>query len=271
MATIALHSAATGLSALSTQLDIIAHNLANANTDGFKASRGNFEDLLYEERAQPGTINANGDQRPTGLYVGLGVQLSGTQIDFRQGASRQTGRPLDIQISDDRSFFQVSVESDLAESGIAFTRAGNFGLNSDGEIVLLTHQGRRLEPVITIPDNARDIQIDANGNVTYFVDGSEAPTDAGQIETATFINPAGLRQVGENLFTPTEASGVASVGTPGEENRGTLLQGFLEGSNVDPVTELVNLIRTQRAFELNSQSIQAADEALQTIGQLRRF
>jgi flagellar basal-body rod protein FlgG len=271
MATLALHSAATGLSALSTQLDIIAHNLANANTDGFKASRGNFEDLLYEERAQPGTINANGDQRPTGLYVGLGVQLSGTQLDFRQGASRQTGRPLDVMIADDRSFFQVSVESDLSDGGVAFTRAGNFGTNADGDLVLLSHQGRRVIPNINIPETARDIGINANGIVSYFEDGATEATEAGQIETATFINPAGLRQVGENLFVPTEASGPAATGNPAEENRGDLLQGFLEGSNVDPVIELVNLIRTQRAFELNSQSIQAADQALQTISQLRRF
>ena len=271
MATLALHSAATGLSALSTKLDIIAHNLANSNTDGFKASRGNFEDLMYQERAQPGSINANGDQRPTGLYVGLGVQMSGTQLDFRQGAIRETGRPFDVLIEDSQSFFQVSVEPDLAEGSLAFTRAGNFGLNADGDLVLLNHQGRRLEPPINLPDDATSVEIAADGQVWYIAAGDEAPTQAGQIQTATFTNPAGLRQLGENLYGPTEASGQPNAGNPGEENRGTLLQGALEGSNVDPVTELVNLIRTQRAFELNSQSIQAADEALQTIGQLRRF
>ncbi|MEM7228551.1 MAG: flagellar basal-body rod protein FlgG [Planctomycetota bacterium] len=271
MATIALHSAASGLSALSTQLDIIANNLANSNTDGFKASRGNFQDLLYEERRQPGTVNANGDERPTGLYVGLGVQMSGTQLDFRQGSSRPTGRPYDILIEDDRSFFQVTVESDLASGGIAYTRAGNFVTNSEGQLVLATDQGRILDPQIVIPENAQTVTIGKDGIVSILEEGSETPSEVGQIETATFINPTGLRQVGENLYVPSAASGPANSGNPGEEGRGGLLQGSLESSNVDPVTELVDLIRTQRAFELNSQSIQAADEALQTIGQLRRF
>ncbi len=270
MAILALHSASTGLSALSTSLDIIANNLANANTDGFKSSRANFQDLLYTEKAQPGVENANGDQRPTGLYVGLGTRLSGTQVDFAQGAARQTGKELDIMIEGD-GFFVIEVESDRSEGGLAYTRAGNFATNRDGELVLATDQGRRLSPSITIPDNASQVSITADGRVSIAVQGQSDPQEIGQIEIATFINPAGLKQIGENLYAPSAASGDPIAGNPAEENRGQLKQGFLEGSNVDPVVELVNLIRTQRAFELNSQSIQAADEALQTIGRLRRF
>ena len=269
MAIIALHSASTGLSALSTSLDVIANNLANANTDGFKSSRANFQDLLYEERAQPGTENANGDQRPTGLYVGLGTKISGTQINFSQGPAIATDRPLDLMI-DGEGFFQVQVEDDTGE-GIAYTRAGNFVVNSEGEIVLATDQGRRMIPNIQIPPDANGITISADGIVSVTTTGSTEPQQLETIQLATFINPAGLKQIGENLYIPSAASGEALVGDPLEENRGGVRQGFLEGSNVDPVVELVNLIKTQRAFELNSQSLQAADEALQTIGRLRRF
>lgn len=269
MATIALHSAATGLSALSTSLDVIANNLANTNTDGFKASRANFQDLIYIEKAQPGVINANGDQRPTGLYVGLGTQVSGTQVDFTQGSPRATQRNLDLLI-DGEGFFPVEIEDDLGE-GIGYTRAGFFALNEDGEMVLATDTGRRLTPPINIPEDASSVDITADGRVNVSQPGQTEPTEVGQIEIATFINPAGLKQIGENLFIPSAASGDANIGEPREGGRGAIRQGFLESSNVDPVIELVNLIRTQRAFEMNSQSIQAADETLQTIGQLRRF
>lgn len=269
MAIIALHSASTGLSALSTSLDVIANNLANANTDGFKSSRANFQDLLYQERAQPGIENANGDQRPTGLYVGLGTKISGTQINFEQGPAQQTGRELDLMIEGE-GFFQVQVEDDLGE-GIAYTRSGNFALNAEGEIVLATDQGRRLIPNIEIDPNATGVSISPDGVVSVTIAGQSEPQQIETIQLATFVNPAGLQQIGENLFLPSAASGEAIVGDPREDGRGGIRQGFLEGSNVDPVVELVNLIKTQRAFELNSQSIQAADEALQTIGRLRRF
>lgn len=269
MAIIALHSASTGLSALSTSLDVIANNLANANTEGFKASRANFQDLLYIERDAPGTENANGDQRPLGLFVGLGTKISGTQIDFTQGPAMSTGRTLDLMI-DGPGFFQVQVEDTTGE-GIAYTRAGNFILNSEGEIVLATDQGRRLIPNIQIPPDATDISISADGTVSVTIAGEIEPQELERIQLATFINPAGLRPLGENLYIPSAASGEAIVGDPLEDGLGGIRQGFLEGSNVDPVFELVNLIKTQRAFELNSQSIQAADEALQTIGRLRRF
>jgi flagellar basal-body rod protein FlgG len=270
MAIIALHSASTGLSALSASLDVIANNLANANTDGFKASRANFQDLLYAEKAQPGIENANGDQRPTGLYVGLGTKISGTQLDFRQGPAQTTGRDLDLLI-DGNGFFQVQVEDDVSEGGIAYTRAGNFVLNKDGEIVLATDQGRRLIPNIKVPTDATGITIATDGTVSVLVPGQAQPQQLETIQVATFINPAGLKSLGENLYAPSAASGEAQTGDPLEDGRGAIRQGALEGSNVDPVVELVNLIKTQRAFELNSQSIQAADEALQTVGRLRRF
>ena len=268
MATIALQSAASGLQALSTRLDVIANNLANANTTGYKTSRANFQDLLYVERAQPGVENANGDQRPTGLYVGLGVKVSGTQVQFSQGSPIRTENPLDIMIEGD-GFFQVSVDQDLG-GGIAYTRAGNFTLNSDGEIVLANDQGRRLEPSITLDDDVSDIAIDRNGRVQVLRPGQTQLEEVGQIQTANFINPAGLRQIGENLFVESAASGPPVVGEPGTESRGSIQQGVLESSNVDPTRELIELIRTQRSFELNSQTIRAADEALQTVGQLRR-
>lgn len=269
MALIALNSASTGLSALSTSLDVIANNLANVNTEGFKASRANFQDLLYQELAQPGTENANGDQRPTGLYVGLGVKVSGTQLNFQQGPAINTNGPLDLMIEGD-GFFQVQVEDTTGE-GIAYTRAGNFATNKDGEIVLGTDQGRRILPNLTLPANTTGITVRTDGTVAVTVAGQTDPVELDRIQLATFVNPAGLKQLGENLFVPTAASGQALVGDPLSDGRGGIRQGFLEGSNVDPVTELVNLIRTQRAFEMNSQSIQAADQTLQTVAQLRRF
>lgn len=269
MAVIALQSAASGLSALNTQLDVTANNLANINTPGFKHSRANFQDLMYVERAQPGVENAHGDQRPTGLYVGLGVKVSGTQVGFGQGAPLATGRPLDVMI-EGLGFFKVSVQDSIGADGFAYTRAGNLSLNSDGELVLANDQGRRLEPLITLPETARDITISPDGTVFYSESGTTEPVEAGQIEISTFVNPAGLKQVGENLFAETAASGPALDGIAGEESRGSILQGSLESSNVDPTRELIEMIRTQRAFELNSNSIRAADETLRSVAQLRR-
>ncbi|MEZ6318164.1 MAG: flagellar basal-body rod protein FlgG [Phycisphaerales bacterium] len=269
MAINALHSAASGLNALNTQLDVISNNLANINTAGYKTSRANFEDLLYIERQQPGVENANNDQRPTGLYVGLGVKVSGTQQSFTQGSPEPTGNELDVLI-DGRGFFQVQVESETAAGGIAYTRAGNFTLNADGEIVLANNDGRRLEPTITVPADAEGVDIATDGKIYARIPGDEAPQEIGQIEIATFINPAGLVQLGSNLWGESAASGPPITGNPSEENRGRLIQGQLERSNVDPTRELIGLMLTQRAFEMNSQSIRAADETLRTIGQLAR-
>jgi len=269
MAIIALQSAASGLSALNTALDVTANNLANVNTHGFKASRANFQDLYYIEKNQPGTFNQIGDQRPIGLYVGLGVKVSGTQLDFTQGVPQATGRPLDVAISGE-GFFQVTVEDSVGNGGIAYTRAGNFAINADGELCLANDNGRRLEPRIQIPDNAQTVTIATDGTVQVTIPGQTEPDELGPIELATFINNAGLKQIGENLYVETAASGSPTVGVPGEDNRGTLQSTFLEASNVDPTRELIELIRTQRAFEMNSQSIRAADETLRSVAQLRR-
>ncbi len=268
MAIIALQSASSGLNALNTKLDVIANNLANINTEGYKASRANFQDLLYIERAQPGVENPNGDQRPTGLYVGLGVKVSGTQQNFEQGAPITTGQETDFMIEGD-GFFQVQVENELG-GGVAYTRAGNFVLNADGDLVLGNSEGRRMEPNINIPPEATSISVSSDGRVFYAAPGESQPQEVGQIQIATFVNPAGLRQVGENLWVESIASGSPSQGNPSEDNRGRIKQGQLEASNVDPARELIELIRTQRAFEMNSQSIRDADQALQSIAQLRR-
>ncbi len=269
MANIALGSASSALSALNTQLDIIANNLANVNTVGYKSSRANFQDLLYIEKQQPGTENANGDERPIGLYIGLGVKVSGTHLNFEQGSAMTTDRPLDIMVNG-RGFFAVEVGSDISSDSTAYTRAGAFTLNSDGDIVMASDTGRRLVPTITIPDDVdlQSITITNDGEVFGTVGGDVQ--SLGNIEIATFINPTGLKQIGENLFVPTIASGDANTGEPGTDGRGTLMSGRLEASNVDPARELINLIRTQRAFEMNSQAIRAADETMRTVAQLRR-
>lgn len=269
MAINALQSSSSALSALNTALDVTANNLANVNTPGFKASRTNFQDLLYVEKEQPGVLNANNDQRPTGLYVGLGVKVSGTQLDFTQGAPQATNRPLDVMING-KGFFEVAVEAELGNGGRAYTRSGNFAVNADGELVLANDQGRRIQPAIPIPESAVEVTITEDGRVLYREAGNPELTEAGQLQLATFINPAGLKQVGENLFVETAASGNPVVGNPGTDNRGTLRSNFLEASNVDPTRELIDLIRTQRAFEMNSQSIRAADDTLRSVAQLRR-
>lgn len=268
MAIIAMQSAASGLRALDTRLDVIANNLANVNTEGFKSSRVNFEDLLYIERAQPGVENSNGDQKPTGLYVGLGVRVSGTQQDFTQG-SPVPGTTTDMMI-EGRGFFKVTVEDDLGNGGEAFTRAGNFVPNAEGTLVLANSDGRKLIPEITIPLDATGISIDGSGQVSVTTSGNPDPTIVGDIKLSIFINPAGLSQVGSNLWVESAASGSPIEGDPGTANYGKIKGGFLEGSNVDPARELIELIRTQRAFEMNSQAIRAADETLQSVAQLRR-
>lgn len=267
MATIALHSAATGLSALSTQLDVIANNIANANTTGFKTFRTNLEDLMYQEKKQPGVENANGDIRPTGLYVGLGTRVAGTQTMQSQGSPITTDGQLDVMI-DGAGYFMVSLPNE--GTGTVYTRAGNLVLNRDGELVLGNADGPRIEPGITIPQNTQSIQIAADGTVNVFLPDQVDPQTVGQLTLANFINPNGLKPLGGTLFAETTASGPAIESNPGENNAGNILQGFLESSNVDPVLELVNLIKTQRSFEMNSQTIQAADQTLQVISNLRR-
>ncbi|MCA3006672.1 MAG: flagellar basal-body rod protein FlgG [Planctomycetaceae bacterium] len=268
MAINALQSAASGMSALNTQLDVISNNLANVNTPGFKASRANFQDLLYVQRSQPGTRNEIGDTRPIGTFVGLGVKVAGTQQNFKQGAFINTDRELDVAIQG-AGFFQVQMPDNVPGS-VGFTRSGSLALNQDNELVLANDQGRRLQPPVTLPANATSVSIDSDGQVFVSIPGDQTPQLVGQINISVFVNPAGLEPLGENIWAQSEASGPPQEGTPNSDNRGQLLQNFLENSNVDPTEELINLIRTQRAFEMNSNTIRAADEALRTASNLRR-
>lgn len=268
MAITALHSAATGLKALSTRIDVVANNLANAETTAFKRSRVNFEDLMYLQLKQPGTRNAADELSPAGIYVGLGTRISNTQVDLEQGSMENTGRPLDVSISGN-GFFKVKI-LDAIGNGEGYTRNGNFFVNREGQLVLGMGDGYRVEPEIQIPPGVTDISISESGIIQVLPPGQEEKVEVGQLELTQFVNPQGLRLLGGSIYVPTEASGPPIDSNPGEDGAGILLQGFLESSNVDPVKELVTLIKTQRAFELNSQSIQAADQALQTIGNLRR-
>jgi flagellar basal-body rod protein FlgG len=268
MAIIALQSAATGLSALSTELDVTSNNLANVNTSGFKGSRVNFQDLLYQEKALPGVENANGDQRPTGVYVGLGTRVSGTQVNFSQGATIPTDREYDIAIQGD-GFFRVGVEDDRAEGGIAYTRLGALTRNANGDLVIAGTEGRLLDPPVNIPEDATAFQVQADGTLWVSINNQPAE-QIGQLQLADFINPQGLKQIGENLFAETAASGNPIVGFPTDQGFGSIAQRQLEASNVDPTMELIQLIRTQRAFEMNSQTIRAADDTLRAVAQLRQ-
>jgi flagellar basal-body rod protein FlgG len=266
MAIIALHSAATGLKALSSQLDVISNNIANANNNGFKANRANFEDLMYQYLQDPGAKNALGDTIPNGIGVGYGVRLSSTQIDMTQGSVvGQTNSPYDLCINGD-GFFRVRVLSSQGD-GLAYTRTGVFTVNRDNELVTASG-GYKLDPAITIPEGATNVVIGQDGRITATVDGEQQ--DVTTMQLSRFPNPQGLMQIGGNLYQQTEASGPPTTGTPGSDSLGTLLQNALEASNVDPVRELVDLIKTQRTFELNSQTIQAADQMLQQISNLRR-
>jgi len=269
MAIAALHSAATGLRALSTRIDVVANNLANAETTAFKRSRANFEDLFYQTLKQPGTTTASGDVSPAGIYVGLGVRISNTQLDTEQGSMENTGRQLDLGISG-QGFFRVKILDSIGD-GFGYTRNGNFFINKDGEVVLGMGDGYKLEPKLTVPKGTTDISISQDGKVEASVAGQSKKVAIGQLQISQFVNPQGLNLLGGSIYTQTDASGPPIESKPGENGSGQIYQGFLEASNVDPVKELVTLIKTQRAFELNSQSIQTADQALQTIGNLRRM
>ncbi len=265
----ALNTASTGMKAMDFKLNVVANNLANIETVAFKRSRANFEDLLYQTLEQPGLRNGLDVPLPMGQQVGLGVFVSGTQLDFTQGSLDPTGLPLDMAIEGD-GFFQVQAFVDGQEKTL-YTRAGNFTQNANGEIVLGNSLGARLEPQITIPQDAVEIQVSPNGLVAVRSQGALEFQDVGQIQLARFINAPGLKQLGKNLYDQTDASGPPIVANPAEDGNGAILPNTLELSNVDPVRELVELIRTQRSFELNSQSIQSADQTLQTVNNLRRF
>ena len=268
MTTTALHSAATGMKAMDTKLDVIAHNIANSNTAGFKSSRVNFEDLFYEERRQPGALNSLGQRSSTGLFVGLGARVSNTQYDLRNGSMEETGQPLDLAIQGEGYFKVQSFEG--IGGGEAYSRAGNLMTDVEGNLVLGTADGLIIDPPITFDEGTEknSITITSDGTITAKVNGEDE--EIGKLKLYRFRNPHGLAQVGGNLYVKTDASGEAEEGSPQDEGFGSLMQRFLEASNVDPVRELISMIRTQRSFELNSQTIRAADENLQAISRLRR-
>lgn len=263
-----LYTAATGMESLQTKLDVIANNLANVNTGGFKRDRANFEDLFYRHEVLPGARDAGGNLTPTGIAVGLGSRVSSIQTDFNQGSFQQTNNPYDIAI-EGGGFFPVRDPS----GEIMYTRTGNFSLNANGQMVMGSASiGRLLDPEITIPADATGVVISAEGIVSVKQSGQSALQQVGQIQLAQFINPQGLLKRGENLYSETEASGAAQLANPGSTTGlGLLRQSSLEASNVEPVQELIDLISTQRAFELNSQAVQAGDQMLQQISNLRRY
>jgi flagellar basal-body rod protein FlgG len=260
----ALFSAASGMTAQQMNVDNIAHNLANANTVGFKMRRAQFQDLLYQNMVQPGASAGAQTVVPTGLQLGLGTRPSSNEIIFSQGDFQATGNPLDLVVQG-KGFFQIRRPS----GDLAYTRAGNFHLDRDGNLV--TADGDPLEPQITIPSDAQSITVAQDGTVSFAQAGQTAAQLAGQIQLANFPNPAGLNSMGRNLYLPTDASGDPTVGNPGgQEGIGTLLQGYQEQSNVSVVEEFINLIVSQRAYEANSKVVQAANEMYQQVNNLTR-
>jgi flagellar basal-body rod protein FlgG len=260
----ALYSAASGMTAQQLNVDNIAHNLANANTAGYKMRRAQFQDLLYQNVVEPGASAGQQTVVPTGLQVGLGTRAASNEIVFTQGNFAATENPLDLVIQG-RGFFQIR----RASGEIAYTRAGSFHTDRDGNLV--TSDGEMLEPQITVPPDAQSITIAPDGTVTYSLPNQTSAQKAGQIQIAGFQNPAGLNSIGRNLYLPTDASGEPTVANPGgQEGLGTLLQGYTEQSNVNVVEEFINLIVSQRAYEANSKVVKAADDMYQQVNNLSR-
>ena len=255
--------AATGMQAQTLNLDVISNNLANVTTSGFKKSRADFQDLLYETIKPAGATSAEGNEVPTGIQLGHGVKPAAVQKIFVQGDFQYSQNPLDIAIEGD-GFFQIT----MPDGSVAYTRAGTFKINSDGTIV--TSDGYSMQPQIDVPADALSITIGNDGTVSVIRQGDTDSTEIGNIELARFINPSGLYAMGKNLFIESSASGAPILGTPGLDGFGTLAQGFLEMSNVKVVDEMVNMITAQRAYEANSKAIQTADEMLQIANNVKR-
>ncbi|MCF8082766.1 MAG: flagellar basal-body rod protein FlgG [Deltaproteobacteria bacterium] len=255
--------ASTGMQAQNMNIDVIANNLANVNTAGFKRSRIDFQDLLYRTIRPAGVTSAQGSEVPTGIQMGHGTRSVATQKIFTGGDFQATDNELDMAIEGD-GFFQV-----LQPNGeIAYTRAGAFKLDSDGRVV--TSDGYTLEPEMSFPDDALSVSIGSDGTVSVLQAGDTEPSEVGNIELGKFLNPGGLKSIGKNLFLPTKASGDVMLGTPGEDGFGTLAQGYLEMSNVNVVEEMVHMIAAQRAYEINSKAIKTADDILQMANNIKR-
>jgi flagellar basal-body rod protein FlgG len=259
----ALYTAASGMNAQQANIDNVAHNLANVNTTGFKKSRVEFEDLVYDQTKVPGAPTSSTGESPVGLETGLGVRPVATARNFARGNLRSTSGPYDLAIQGD-GFFQIQMPN--GETG--YTRAGELHVNAEGLVV--TSEGYPLQPQITIPASATQTTISGDGIVSVKVAGQSGAQQVGTIELATFNNPAGLLAMGGNLFTTTSASGEPNTGTPGTESRGTLVQGFVEDSNVSVVEEMISMILGQRAYEANSRVVKAADEMLQQVNTIVR-
>jgi flagellar basal-body rod protein FlgG len=249
----ALYTAASGMEAQQLNIDTIAHNLANINTSGFKQRKTQFQDLLYQNERNAGTSNTASTEIPVGLQIGLGTKPVATQMIFTQGDYASTKNWSDMVI-EGQGFFQIRQPN----GQLAYTRSGNFHVNREGSIV--TSDGDLLDPQITIPQDQLGVTIGSDGTVSVIQAGQTQPQQVGRIEIAMFQNPAGLQSIGKNLLLPTDASGEAITGTPGEDGLGTLLSGFVEQSNVSVVEEMVNMIVSQRAYEANSKVIRTADE-----------
>ena len=252
-----LWTSTTGMSAQNLNMDVIANNLANVSTTGFKKSRADFQDLLYQIMKVPGSPTSADTRSPTGIQVGLGVKPAAVTKVFTEGDIVQTENPLDVAI-EGSGFFQV----EMPDGNTAFTRAGNLKLDGDGR--LTTSDGFPIQPEIVIPEDAREITIIQTGLVSALVGDDTTSTELGNIDLADFVNEAGLVAIGRNLFRETDASGAAALGTPGSDGYGTLLQGYVENSNVNLVEEMAHMITTQRAFEINSNVVSTSDEMMQT-------
>jgi len=253
--------AKSGMEGQQFKLDTISNNLANVSTNGFKRGGVVFEDLMYDSLRSAGAASSDQTQLPTGLQVGLGTRVSASTRNFSQGNLQQTGNTLDLAIKG-QGFFQIQ----LPDGSIAYSRDGAFQLDAAGQVV--TANGHLLQPGITVPANAQSITVAADGTVSATVPGQAQPQTLGQLQLATFVNPSGLDPRGQNLFAESAASGTPTTGAPGADGRGALMQGFVEGSNVNVVEELVSMIATQRAYEMNSKAIQTTDQMLARLGQL---
>jgi flagellar basal-body rod protein FlgG len=250
--------AKTGLDAQQTEMDVISNNLANASTTGFKSSRANFQDLMYQNEGQPGGQTTEQTETPSGMLMGTGVKVVGTEKLFTQGAITQTGNSLDVAIQGN-GFLQVT----MPDGTIAYTRDGSLQEDSTGQLV--TADGYPVTPAITLPNNVNSVTIGTDGTVSVTSNGSTKSTTVGTIQLANFVNPAGLEPMGQNLYLETESSGTAQTGQPGVNGMGTLSQGSVESSNTNVVEEMVNMIQAQRTYEMNSKSISAVDDMLQFV------
>jgi len=257
-----LNTAATGMQAQQTNMEVISNNISNVWTTGFKKSRAEFEDLLYQTIREPGASSGLNSMSPTGVQTGLGVKTNSIQKDFTAGSPRITSAPLDMMV-EGTGFFPIQTP----DGQIAYTRNGAFGKDSTGRVV--DKNGNPLQPEIVIPPNTVGIEINGNGSFWVALQENGLPQQIGQIELVNFINPAGLKAIGKNLFVPSAASGLPNQGIPGEPGFGTIAHGQLEASNVNIVNEMINMITAQRAFETNSKVVQAADQMLQYTNSLR--